>query len=271
MTTDAPSARSALSLPPPVLDALSFPGIDAARFDAVNKAFGPLPIEGQIDLVNRLIHARGQYVAHRMEVCDGESTPGVRRKRLSEIGLVARRLLRLLHRDSAQPQPWNLHPAITLTLPRLCHLAAERGPDQIWDQGLNRLEAMLTDLAKVADQAEAVFPAEFPNKHGGKRRDGANPATGLVEQLIEIYENFRTRYPESGPAAVCGAPLIHFVRAGLAFAVSAPPESIDSSGRRRQLTEVRFLESDLPKKTRLTDQAIRGIFDRLHRSTQKQS
>jgi hypothetical protein len=265
MPTEAQSDRSALALPQLVLDVLSFPGIDAARFDPVAEAFGPLPVEGQIDLANRLINARGQYVAHRIGVSDADSAARVRRKRLDEIGVAARRLLRLLHRDEAEPQPANLHPAITLALPDLCRLAAERGPQQIWDQGFIQLGAMLVDLVKVGEQAEAIVPARFPKKHGGRRRDGPDPKSGLVERLIEIYENMRTRYPDSGPAPAFGAPIIKFVRAGLAFTVSAPPERSDSSGRPRQYAEVSFLESDLP--TRLTDKAIQGIFDRRHRST----
>jgi hypothetical protein len=267
MATDARDARSAPSLPDPVLAALSIPGIDTARFGTIVEAFGPLPTEGQVELANRLIFSRSQYVVHRMWVCDGERQQGVRRKRLNEIGSVAGRLLRLLHRDGLDPQPWNLHPAITLSLPHLCQLAAEHGPDQIWNRGLSRLAVMLADLARVGAQAETVFPRQFPKKHGGRRRESPNPATGLVERLIEIYEDMRARYPESGPAPAYGTPLIEFVRAGLAFAVSPPPESIDSAGRCWQLTEVRFLETDLPKETRTTDNAIRGVFDRLHTSS----
>ena len=269
MAIDGEGARPALSLAGPVLAALSFPGIDAARFCAVTEALGLLPVEAQVDLANQLINARGEYLAHRMWVCDGESQQGRRRKRLSEIGSTASRLLRLLHRDGLDPQPWNLHPAITLARPDLCRLAAERGPDQSWDGALSRLETMLADLETVGIQAETVFPRQFAEKHGGRRREGHNPATGLVERLIKIYENIRTRYPTSGPAPAYGAPLVQFVRAACAFAVSAPPETIDSDGRRWQLAEVRFLESDLPKETRLTDNAIRGIFDRLHRSSRK--
>ena len=193
-----------------------------------------------------------------------------RRERLSEIGSAAGRLLRLLHRDGLDAQPWNLHPAITLALPHLCQLAAERSPDQSWDGALSRLEEMLADLEKVGIQTETVFPRPFPKKHGGRRREGHNPATGLVERLIEIYENIRSRYPESGPVPAYGVPLIQFVRAGLAFAVSPPAEFADSEGRRYQLFEVRYLETDLAKDSRITDNAIRGIFDRLHRSSRKQ-
>ena len=263
------SQYATLSLPDSVLKTLSVPFIDAARFGAVVEALGMLPAEGLEDLVNRLLNARGEYLAHRTWVYDGESQQGVCRERLSEIGSVASRLLWLLHRDGLNPQPWNLHPAIMLALPHLCRFAAERGPDQSWDGALSRLEAMLADLEKVGIQADTIFPREFPKKHGGKRRKGHTPATDLVGRLMEIYEDIRTRYPESGPATEYGAPLIQFVRAVLAFALSPPPECSDSDGRRWQLAETRLLETDLS--TRMTDDAIRGVFDRLHRSSRKQS
>ncbi len=268
-SADWVSSAQTSSLPGPVLEALSLPFIDAARFGAVIEALGTLPTEEQVDLVNRLINARGEYLAHRMWVCDRESQQGVRRERLNEIGSAAGRLLRLLHRDGAKPESWNLHPAITLALPHLCQLAAERDQDQSWDRALSQIEVLLADLEKVGLKSETVFPRPFPKKHGGPRREGHKPETGLVERLIEIYENIRARYPESGPVPAYGAPLIQFLRAGLAFAVSVPPESIDSNGRRWQLTEVRFLETDLPKETRVTDNAIRGIWDRLHESSRK--
>jgi hypothetical protein len=262
MATDAQDLRPAPSLPGPVLKALSFPGVDAARFCAVVEAFGPLPEEAQVDLANRLILARGQYVAHRMSVCDSQSGQGVRRKRLEELGAAAKRLRRLLHRDGADPKPWNLHPAISLALPRLFEISAEHRSDQIWaDQGLTRFAAMLTDLAEVGTEAETIFPAQFPSNHGGRRRKGSMPETGLIENLIVIYAAMQAK---SGPEPKFDAQLKRFVRMGLAFAVSSPPEIVDSEGRRYQLFEARFLETDLPEPSRITDEAIRGVFDRWH-------
>src|SRR5260370_6174137 len=120
-----------LSLPDPVLVALSIPGIDPSRFGAVIEAFGPLPIDGQVELVNRLIDARGQYLVHRMSDCDSETAQGVRRVRLDDIGKAAGRLLRLLHRDEANPQPWNAHPAATLPLPQIIHTGLQPPPNRI--------------------------------------------------------------------------------------------------------------------------------------------
>jgi hypothetical protein len=258
----------ALSLPDPVLVALSIPGIDPARFGAVIQAFGSLPNEGQVELANRLIEARDQYLYHRMSVCDATTRKGVLRSRLKDIGSAADRLLRLLHRDGADPQPWNAHPAATLALPQLCRTGSQHRPIQIWDppQGLSLLRAMLADLAAVGAQAEAIFQARSPQKHGGSRREGPNPASGLVEQLIEIYETMRAQYPASGRATVFGKPLVKFVRAGLAFAVSTRTVWLD--GTSRPSFEAAFMEADLPKPTRVTDDAIRGAFQRRRTQTE---
>jgi hypothetical protein len=192
--------------------------------------------------------------------CDSETAQGVRRKRLDDMGKAAGRLLRLLHRDEADPQPWNAHPAATLALPQLCRAGLQHRPDQIWDPplGLRLLGAMLADLAEIGVQAEAVFPRRFLKKHGGSRRKGPTPATGLVEQLIEIYGAIRARYPESGPPPRFGKRLVKFVRACLAFAISTRTAWLDG----RPSFEAAFMEADLPVQTRVTDDAIRGAFQR---------
>jgi hypothetical protein len=185
------------SLPDPLLSALAVPGIDATRFGPVKQAFGELTIDGQVDLAKQLIAARSQYIVDRRFVGDSALHQGACRERLSEIGRIAERLQRLLRRDGLEHQTLSLHPAITLALPRLFQCRS----DSIWDQGLSRLTGMLADLVRVGAQADEIFPAQFPRQHGGKRRDQPNPATHLVEQLIEIYERMRLRYPESGPPA----------------------------------------------------------------------
>jgi hypothetical protein len=124
---------------------------------------------------------------------------------------------------------------------------------------------MLSDLAEVGPQAEAIFQARFPKKHGGCRREGHNPATGLVEQLIEIYGAMRARYPESGPSPVFGKPLVRFVRAGLAFAISTQTVWLDGVGR--PSFEAAFMEANLPEPTRVTDDAIRAAFQRWRAQT----
>jgi hypothetical protein len=168
------------SLPDPVLVELSRAWIDATRFGAVIEAFGPLPSDGQVELVNRLIDARGQYLCHRMWECDKATPQGVRRKRLEDIGAAAHRLLRLLDRDEADPQPWNLHPAITLALPRLCDIAMEDRPNLIWDppQGLSLLGAMLADLAAAGAQGTLSLRRLF------RKRTAASDAKAIPRQVV---------------------------------------------------------------------------------------
>src|SRR5438477_3295355 len=102
-----------MSLADLVLVELSRVGIEPTLFCAVIDAFGPLPSDGQVELLNRLIEARREYLNHRIWKCDPEMRPSLSRRRLKEIGTTVARALRLLHRDGAAPQPWNLHPAVT--------------------------------------------------------------------------------------------------------------------------------------------------------------
>jgi len=255
--SDNPATNAqALSLPRPVLVALSILGIDPARFCAVIDAFGPLSNDGQVGLVNQLIEARDGYLSHRMWKCDTGTQPGLRRKRLKEIASPPVSCCGC----SIATEPWNPHPAATLALPQLCRIASEHRPNQIWDppQGLSLLGAMLANLAKVAAQADAIFEAPFPKTHGGERREGHEPATGLVYRLIEVYEDLHARFPDSGPRSAFGKPLLQFVRAGLAFAVSTRTSYLGD--KYLQPPETAYVEADLP--TRLTDAAIKRIFER---------
>jgi hypothetical protein len=75
----------------------------------------------------------------------------------------------------------------------------------------------------------------------------------------------RAQYPESGPPPVFGKPLVKFIRAGLAFAISTQTIWLDGVGR--PSFEAAFMEADLPKPTRVTDDAIRGAFQRRRTQT----
>jgi len=70
----------------------------------------------------------------------------------------------------------------------------------------------------------------------------------------------RAQYPESGPSLVFGNCLVELVRAGLAFATCARTTWLD--GTERPSFEAAFMEADLLKPTRITDDAIRGAFQR---------
>jgi hypothetical protein len=124
---------------------------------------------------------------------------------------------------------------------------------------------MLTDLAEAGAQADAEFDTRLPRTHGGPRREGHTPASGLIDRLIELYVDLRTRFPESGPQPAFGNPLLQFVRAGLAFAVGTRTIFLD--GKCLQPSEAAYMEADLPKPTRVTDDAIRAAFQRRRTQT----
>jgi hypothetical protein len=107
-----------------VLVALSIPRIDPARFLDVIQAFGSLPDEGQVELANRLIEGRKQYLYHRISLSFDTTRPGSLRDRLKAIGSTAEKLLRLLHRDGAEPEQWNTHHVTAGALPELCRICS---------------------------------------------------------------------------------------------------------------------------------------------------
>src|SRR5215212_5659508 len=125
-------------------------GMDRGLFGPVIESFGPLPIHAQVEVANRLIRARGQYLCHRLAICDPAASGQANLStRLKDIGFTAARLLQLLHRDGEEARPWNLHPAVTLALPQLCLVGSSEGFNQAWDppHGLGQLGTMLSELA----------------------------------------------------------------------------------------------------------------------------
>jgi hypothetical protein len=254
--------KEASPLPEQVASALSIPGIDPARFRDVLQSFGPIPDEGQLQLANRLIEAREQYLYYRMSWSFDTTRPSHLRDRLRAIGSASEQLRRLLHHDGADPAPWNTHHVITGALPELCRIAIERRPNQIWDppQGVSLLSEMLADLLEAGARAEAIYPTQYSKRHGGDRKQGSSdPVANLVERLIDIYAELRELYLGSGPRPAVGKPLIQFVRAGLTFAVSTRKLP---DGTKQPSFEAAFIDPDLPKKTRITDDAIKAVFQR---------
>ena len=72
-----------------------------------------------------------------------------------------------------------------------------------------------------------------------------------MQAIIESYAELRNRFPSSGPQPAFDKRLRKFVRSGLKLVASAS----------------RFVNSDLPKPTRITDAAIRGAFNRWRAQT----
>ena len=219
-------------LPCLVLVKLSRAGIiDSHSFAAVLTAFGALPDEGQLELVERLIEARRIYVINRIHERDRDDLPSKRKERLDQIGAASKRLLALLHRDGTDPRPWNQHPA--LESPALYRIVLERHATKMTalkaaglgepDARLAILAEILGDLVTLSSRAETFIKCRSPKSHGGRRKEGPGAAAKLIQALIEAYAALRARFPESGPLSAGDKALIRFVRAGLEFAVHYPP------------------------------------------------
>jgi hypothetical protein len=253
-------------LPYSVLVELSRAWIEHSRFADALAAFGPLPEDGQLELVNRLVDARAVYALNRRHELDRDDRPSRHRERLAEIGAGASRLLRLQHRDGVEPQPWYLHPAIEIAFPALYRVARSRRPTKIesWKPGerLGILAEILGDLVALSDQAIRASEDDFSNTRGGKRRQGPKATAELVQALMETYAALRMRWPESGPRLAFDKALRRFLRVGLEFAVSYAPISDPNGGVLSEQWEATVIDAELAKPTRTTDAALRGIYQR---------
>jgi hypothetical protein len=111
---------------------------------------------------------------------------------------------------------------------------------------------------------EAVFPRTGRAARGGRRRGGETGESQLIRSLIETYCDVRRRYCDGSQAVSCDGALRGFVRAGLKFAVAVEP--FIGGG------DMKFAPPDmvtLDRPNRISDQAIRGVFDRLPAQTRK--
>jgi hypothetical protein len=130
-------------------------------------------------------------------------------------------------------------------LPELYRVAVERRPTATAgaEERLTILILLLSDLIEAAKRAGT----QYRPGRGGKRRAGQITAeVGLVQDLIQSYEELRNPFPSSGPPPAFDKRLRKFVRSGLELVASAS----------------RFVDSDLAKPSRITDAAIRGAFNR---------
>lgn len=128
------------------------------------------------------------------------------------------------------------------------------------------LLVLLSDLVAAADRcaisARQQSIRASGRGRGGKGRDGPTPEVTLLYALFEAYAALRNQYPNSGPAPAFSVPLMAFVRAGLALAVSSPPPIVAADGTTYVSAEKIYGRLDLAKKTRTTDGSIRGAFNR---------
>jgi hypothetical protein len=132
----------------------------------------------------------------------------------------------------------------------LYRVAVERRPATATasaDERLTSLILLLSDLVEAAERCALEIGTQYPKGRGGQRRAGQITAeVELMQAIIESYAELRKRFPNSGPQPAFDKRLRKFVRSGLKLVASAS----------------RFVDSDLPKPSRITDAAIRGAFVR---------
>ena len=244
-------------------------------------AFGELPEEGQYDLAVRIINASSIYELRKL-VEPQFTLPHEHQSRLKRISTSAKRLLALLGINDAKsvargvnpreiridkattpptvtivpselPQV-TIHPTATLLLTWLYRVAVDRRPATANVGAHERLTSLILLLSDLVEAAERCSLEEggYRRGRGGDRRAGQITAeVEFMQALMESYAALRSSFPNSGPQPAFDERLRKFVCSGLMLVVSAS----------------RFVDSHLPKPTRITDAAIRGAFNRWRAQT----
>jgi len=249
-------------------------------------AFGELPEEGQYDLAVRIIKASTIYELRKL-VEPQFLLPHKHQSRLKRISTSAKRLLALLGINDAKsvargvyprveiridkattpptvttvpaelPQV-TIHPTATLLLTWLYRVAVDRRPataNVSADERLTSLILLLSDLLEAAERCALEISTQYrPGRGGDRRARQITAEVELVQGVIKSYAELRNRFPSSGPPPAFDKRLRKFVRSVLELVASAS----------------RFVDSDLPKPSRITDAAIGGAFNRcLHKPKRK--
>lgn len=267
------SSDRGLGLPDSVLTELSRAQIPPENFAAVLSAFGELPEEAQNDLAIRLIKAVEIYGLRKVVQKQKLPRTHEQRKQLEDMSTTARRLLKLLGVERAETIASgvrigsNLHPTTTSeVLIGLYKVGAQRRPEKSAigaEERLATLLMLLSDLVEAAEQSAREISTR-PGR-GGDRRTGELTAEGeLIQAIIKLYIEFRERFPSSGSHPAFDKHLRKFVRSGLELAVNFS-HSDDSDKKKYEPWYMSAVDRDLPKPTRITDAAIRGAFQRLHK------
>lgn len=277
--------------------------IERARLPAnaarrVLEAFGPIPPAGALELINRLIAARGAYEVQNMAKppkslrhrIPSFPTHSQELHRLSDMHKSATRLLKLLGIDNpndAAVEPFERRleifqsPGVPGLLPLMMSVAKERRGDKAVLDAIERLASLLlllSDLVEASERAakqiklwmgkdgagkshtgESTPAKKGLSRRGGRRTEGESASSTLIASLIDTYHLSRKRYPKSGPPFSFDKALRDFVRAGLEFATAKKPPVRDSKGNLYVPLDELFADPAVLKRS---DDAIRGIFNR---------
>ena len=250
----ADEVLKASDLPISVVTELGRAQIPPEKFAAVLSAFGRLSERWQYALAVRIINVLQTYELRKLVEKQQLPLPHQQRERLDRVGASARGLLALLGveepKSVASGVRGSIHPTVGPSLlPGLYRVGVERRPTATASavERLSTLIVLLSDLVEAADQCALKIGTQYRQGRGGDRRKGQITAdVELVQGVIETYVQLRKRFPSSGPPVAFDKRLRKFVRSAFELAVSAS----------------RFVDSDLLKPSRITDAAIRDVFNR---------
>ncbi|HEY1748573.1 MAG TPA: hypothetical protein VGG11_17645 [Xanthobacteraceae bacterium] len=245
----------------PVIDAaaaseLSRAFIPQEKFALVLSAFGDLPNTAQCAFACKLIAPSETYRFRSAILKQGVLSRRESQEHLETIGKCAARLLKLLGITDPESVAKsvtlrdlgaiNFHSvATTSILTGLYRVAVERRPGievDAWKQ-LSELLVLLSDVVEIAAQGQG--------KSETRETKGKSVEGELVYAIFDIYADFRSRFPSSGPEPKFDARLRAFVRACLDFVIS--PRPIPQADQRA-------IDVNLTKRT--TDAVIKGHWDR---------
>jgi hypothetical protein len=248
--------------------------VGSSEFSALLRAFGPLPKDGIRELAELLVRGVGVY---RLQHLACLPPPAEQAKQLDDISKNAIRLLQSMgvedhHAVGLDPSSVlsRLHSTAQCHLPvALSKVALDRRPTTAAltaSERVTYLAVLLSDLVPATESSAAqvleLSPRRNKRSRGGIGRQGPAAKERLLHDLFDAYAKLRAKYPRSGPDPAYGKPLIAFVRAGLALAVSLPPPIMGPDGTVYQCADMPRGSLDLMKDTLTTDDSIRGAFTR---------
>jgi hypothetical protein len=247
------------------------------KFMSLVGAFGPLPEEGIHQLAVQIVPSVCRYRLQQ-QIKVQMPTPADQSEELERIANHARHLLSSMGIDDPQAIARNPTRATALLTPtahlrlfvEMYEIAKERRPTATFtaNERMTFLLVLLSDLVAAADRsavsARQQSIREGGRRRGGKGRGGPTPEVTLLYALFDTYATLRRQYtPNSGPMPKTPDPSLRaFVRAGLALAVSLPPAIVAADGKTYRSAEKIYGGLDLVKETRITNDSIRGAFNR---------
>jgi hypothetical protein len=203
-----------------------------ATFVDVMVAFGPLPKQGQSELIDCLIKLFGanQFVANRPVV--RRIAASSLRDRLKNIEVGARKLLSLLgvgtkgaeflrrweEYQSGRDRSRDVRIAIKENIAKIAILrltVADWRLNGDLDAADSRLTNFILELLRFQELAKAAFADSSKHTspgHGGPRAR-PRPHGAMIRDAIEVYVYMRKRYPNSGSEPGCGGPMLKFIHA----------------------------------------------------------